>query len=180
MRLHIFAILLIALLLAPPAFAHSADTASFIMRNGVIQPTIYEIAENESINLYNVVDYQRVVELDHPDDSNLNWRCSADASNSNGTDDECFFWFNIEYWQVGHYEIRIYSNDSLWQTIQLTIAHSHKEHVDELEEENYNESSEIGFFGLSTRVQGILILAVLVFILINPSSKSNQNDESEE
>jgi hypothetical protein len=118
----IFSILIVSILLTPTVAAHGADISSFILRNGSVQPSNYDISENSSILLYNTVDYSRDVKLTHPTDSNLDWNCTAGPSNSTNTNDECGFWFDNLSWAPGLYEIEIFSNDSLWQTITLQIV----------------------------------------------------------
>jgi hypothetical protein len=117
----IFSILIVSILLTPTVAAHGADISSFIMRNGSVQPSSYDISENSSIILYNTVDYSRDVRLPHPTDSNLDWNCTAGPSNSTNTNDECGLWLDNLSWSPGVYEIEIYSNGSLWQTITLLI-----------------------------------------------------------
>ena len=48
--------------------------------------------------------------------------CIAGPSNSSSTDDECYLWLEPANWGEGDYEVRIYSNGSLWHTIGLTVV----------------------------------------------------------
>jgi hypothetical protein len=106
----------------PTAAAHGANTFSFIMRNESIQPDTAQVIQNDTLIFFNTADYDRRVVIDSDGDGTDEMDCIAGPSNSSSTDDECHLWLEPTNWSEGGYEVRIYSNGSLWQTIDLTIV----------------------------------------------------------
>ncbi len=108
--------------MAPVASAHGANTFQFIMRNGSIQPDVAQVAQNDSIIFNNVVtDLERTIEIENPKNSTHNWSCTAYEFNNSGNEDECQLWLNPLNWSSGDYQALVYSNGSLWHTVNITI-----------------------------------------------------------
>ena len=122
MRVKALATILVLTLLIPTATAHGADTFSFIMRNESIQPDTAQVIQNDTLIFVNTADYDRTVTIDSDGDGADEVDCIAGPSNSSSTDDECYLWLEPANWSEGDYEVRIYSNGSLWQTIDLTVV----------------------------------------------------------
>jgi len=122
MRVKALAVILVLILMMPTAAAHGANTFSFIMRNESIQPDTAQVIQNDTLIFFNTADYDRRVVIDSDGDGTDEMDCIAGPSNSSSTDDECHLWLEPANWSEGGYEVRIYSNGSLWQTIDLTIV----------------------------------------------------------
>ncbi|HIG38425.1 MAG TPA: hypothetical protein EYQ15_03860 [Candidatus Poseidoniales archaeon] len=121
-RVKALAAILILILMMPTATAHGANTFSFIMRNESIQPDTAQVIQNDTLIFVNTADYDRRVVIDSDGDGTDEMDCIAGPSNSSSTDDECYLWLEPANWSEGGYEVRIYSNGSLWQTIDLTMV----------------------------------------------------------
>ena len=122
MRVKALAAILVLTLLMPTAAAHGANTFSFIMRNESIQPDTAQVIQNDTLIFVNTADYDRTVVIDSDGDGVDEMDCVAGPSNSSSTDDECYLWLEPANWSGGEYEVRIYSNGSLWHTIGLTVV----------------------------------------------------------
>ena len=122
-------VFVIILFINPVVDAHGANTFQFIMRNGSIQPDDAQVTQNDSIIFNNVVmDLERTIEMENPKNSTHNWSCTAQPYNSTGNDDECQLWLDPLNWSVGNYQVLVYSNDSLWHIVNITIVlDSHNE-----------------------------------------------------
>ena len=114
-------IAVVFLLLIPVASAHGANSFSFIMRNGSLQPESAEVVQNDTLIFYNVVDYERSLEIDKDEDGIMDYQCSTTGFNSTTTDDECRLWLDPSNWTAGEYELDIISNGSLWKTLNFTL-----------------------------------------------------------
>tara|TARA_B100001996_G_scaffold374420_1_gene353005 strand:+ start:506 stop:1057 length:552 start_codon:yes stop_codon:yes gene_type:complete len=115
-------VFVIVLFINPVVDAHGANTFQFIMRNGSIQPDDAQVTQNDSLIFNNVVmDLNRTVELENPKNSTHNWSCTAKPYNSTGIDDECQLWLDPLNWSAGNYQALVYSNGSLWHTVNFTI-----------------------------------------------------------
>ena len=116
-------VFVIVLFINPVVDAHGANTFQFIMRNGSIQPDDAQVTQNDSIIFNNVVmDLERTIEMDNPKNSTHNWSCTAKPYNNTGNDDECQLWLNPLNWSAGNYQALVYSNGSLWRTVNITIV----------------------------------------------------------
>ena len=114
-------ILMVILILIPTASAHGANSFSFIMRNGSLQPESAEIVQNDTLIFYNVVEYERNLELDKDADGIIDYQCTASGTNSSNTEDECRLWLDPDNWTAGEYEVDIFSNGSIWKTLVFTL-----------------------------------------------------------
>jgi len=115
-------VFVIILFINPVVDAHGANTFQFIMRNGSIQPDDAQVTQNDSIIFNNVVmDLERTIEMENPKNSTHNWSCTAQPYNSTGNEDECQLWLDPLNWSAGNYQAFVYSNGSLWHTVNITI-----------------------------------------------------------
>ena len=114
MRVKALATILVLTLLMPTAAAHGANTFSFIMRHESIQPDTAQVIQNDTLIFVNTADYDRTVVIDSDGDGTDEMDCVAGPSNSSSMDDECYLWLEPANWSEGGYEVRIYSNGSLW------------------------------------------------------------------
>ncbi|MDE0954090.1 MAG: LPXTG cell wall anchor domain-containing protein [Candidatus Poseidoniales archaeon] len=116
-------VLVIIIFLSPIADAHGANTFQFIMRNESIQPDDAQVSQNDSLGFNNVVtDLERTIKLDNPNNSTHNWSCTASQLNNSGIDDECWLWLDPLNWSSGEYVALVYSNGTLWKTVNITIV----------------------------------------------------------
>tara|TARA_B100000029_G_scaffold55465_1_gene50302 strand:- start:4689 stop:5243 length:555 start_codon:yes stop_codon:yes gene_type:complete len=112
---------IIATTVMPTALAHGADTYAFIMRNETVQPGTAQVIQNDTLVFYNTADYNRSVLLDGDGDGIEDFDCIAGPLNSLNNTDECYLWLDPANWSVGNYEIRIISNETLWNTISINV-----------------------------------------------------------
>tara|TARA_Y100000588_G_scaffold16597_1_gene17443 strand:- start:46 stop:594 length:549 start_codon:yes stop_codon:yes gene_type:complete len=112
---------IIVALVMPNALAHGADTYAFIMRNETVQPGTAQVIQNDTLVFYNTADYNRSVLLDADGDGVEEFDCIAGPFNSLDTTDECYLWLDPANWSAGNYEIRIISNETLWNTISINV-----------------------------------------------------------
>ena len=181
-------VLIMIILIAPVANAHGANSFQFIMRNGSIQPDDVQVSQNDSIGFNNVVmDLERTVTLENPNNSTHNWYCTASPYNASGTDDECWLWLDPLNWSAGDYNVIVYSNDTLWQTVNISVVlDTHNEttptfvlpggNIGQDNSANNNNNS-INFLWL-----GIIIFACAFFVRLknkNISSTSKEGNKGE-
>ena len=115
-------VFVIILFINPVVDAHGANAFQFIMRNGSIQPDDAQVTQNDSIIFNNVVlNLERTIEMENPKNSTHNWSCTAQPYNSTGNEDECQLWLDPLNWSAGNYQAFVYSNGSLWHTVNITI-----------------------------------------------------------
>ena len=122
MSVKALAAILVLILMMPTAAAHGANTFSFIMRNESVQPDTAQVIQNDTLIFVNTADYNRTVVIDSEGGGTGEMDCVAGPSNSSSTEDECHLWLEPANWSEGGYEVRIYSNGSLWRTIGLTVV----------------------------------------------------------
>ena len=77
--------------------------------------------KRQTLIFYNVVDYERSLEIDKDEDGVMDYQCTATGFNSTTTDDECRLWLDPSNWTSGEYELDIISNGSLWKTLNFTL-----------------------------------------------------------
>ncbi|MBV43773.1 MAG: hypothetical protein CMA54_03220 [Euryarchaeota archaeon] len=123
MRNEALAAILAITLLMPIVAAHGANEYAFIMRGSSIQPSGANVVQNDSIVFYNVVDYNRTIRMDIDGDGDYDERCETAPSNSSSIKDECVFWIEPGKWEPGAYRVDVFSNGTLWKSLNLTIVH---------------------------------------------------------
>ena len=182
-------VLIMIILIAPVANAHGANSFQFIMRNGSVQPDDVQVSQNDSIGFNNVVtDLERTVTLENPNNSSHDWYCTASPYNSTGTDDECWLWLDPLNWSAGDYSVLVYSNDTLWQTVNITIIlDTHNETTPSFnlpggnigqDSSTNNNSTELNILWL-----GVLFFVGAIFLKIKNKrivSSSNDNRKGEQ
>ncbi len=112
---------IVATLVMPNVAAHGADTFSFIMRSGSVQPESAQVVQNDTLVFHNTADYNRSVLLDSDGDGVEEFDCIAGPFSSLNATDECYLWLDPVNWSAGNYEIRIISNGTLWNTISINV-----------------------------------------------------------
>ena len=166
----IITVLLVIVLLMPTVSAHGANSFSFIMREGALQPESAEVVQNDTLIFYNVASHNRSIILDVDSDGNPEFECITSSMNSSNTEDECRLWLDPLNWSAGNYQIEIFSNSSLWNVLNLILLEDvHNESgppsgysFGEVEDNDKSESignSYMAPIGL-VAVLGIIIIAI--------------------
>jgi len=129
MRVGLVASLLAISMLMPLASAHGANDFSIIMRSSSLQPSEAEVLQNDSVTFYNVADLNRTIRVDLDGDGVYDQRCETEPYNSSSVKDECSFMIYAENWGAGNYLLDVFSNDTLWATLNLTVIHDYHEEL---------------------------------------------------
>ena len=187
MRVKALAAILVLTLLMPTAVAHGANTFSFIMRHESIQPDTAQVIQNDTLIFVNTADYDRTVTIDSDGDGADEVDCIAGPSNSSSTDDECYLWLEPADWDEGDYEVRIYSNGSLWRTIDLTRVLDLDNHTETLPPDGFVFGPDLGEVEEDSVSSMLLSAAVLlagaaafVWVIRNIDSTKDEKDRATE
>ena len=129
MRVSLVAALIAASFFMPLAAAHGANDFAIILRSSSMQPNEAEVLQNDSVTFYNVVDVNRTIRVDLDGDGVYDQRCDTDPYNSSSGKDECSFMIYAESWVAGSYLLDVFSNDTLWGTLNLTVLHDYHEEL---------------------------------------------------
>jgi hypothetical protein len=129
MRVSLVAALLAASLFVPLATAHGANDFAIILRTSSMQPSEAEVLQNDSVTFYNVADVNRSIRVDLDGDGVYDQRCETTPYNSSSVKDECSFMIYAENWIAGNYLMDVFSNDTLWATLNLTVMHDYHEEL---------------------------------------------------
>ncbi|MDP6213154.1 MAG: hypothetical protein QGF32_06375 [Candidatus Thalassarchaeaceae archaeon] len=116
-------------LFMPLASAHGANDFSIIMRSSSLQPSEAEVLQNDSVTFYNVADVNRTIRVDLDGDGVYDQRCETEPYNSSSVKDECSFMIYAESWGAGNYLLDVFTNDTLWATLNLTVIHDYHEEL---------------------------------------------------
>ncbi len=129
MRVGVVTTLLVVTLFVPVASAHGANDFSVILRSSSMQPSEAEVLQNDSVTFYNVADINRTIRVDIDGDGVYDQRCETAPSNSSSIKDECSFMVDATRWGVGTYHLDVFSNGTLWETLNLTVIHDYHEEL---------------------------------------------------
>ena len=129
MRVGLVATILAVSLFMPLASAHGANDFSIIMRSSSLQPSEAEVLQNDSVTFYNVADVNRTIRVDLDGDGVYDQRCETEPYNSSSVKDECSFMIYAEIWGAGNYLLDVFTNDTLWATLNLTVIHDYHEEL---------------------------------------------------
>ena len=129
MRVGLVATILAVSLFMPLASAHGANDFSIIMRSSSLQPSEAEVLQNDSVTFYNVADVNRTIRVDLDGDGVYDQRCETEPYNSSSVKDECSFMIYAESWSAGNYLLDVFTNDTLWTTLNLTVMHDFHEEL---------------------------------------------------
>lgn len=167
MKARLVVAILVMTILAPIASSHGANETWIIMRGSSIQPNEAEVLQNDSLVFYNVADYNRTIRVDLDGNGEYDQRCETEASNSSSIRDECVFLIDSMYWLAGEYRIDVFSNDTLWKTLNLTVIHDN--HVELGPPNGYSFNNENGTpveeeDRLDKLEDGLMILAIFLFV----------------
>ncbi len=119
--------LLLSSLVMPMASAHGANDFSIIMRSSSIQPGEAEVMQNDSVTFYNVADINRTIWVDLDRDDEYDQWCQTEPWNSSSIRDECSFILDWDKWTPGTHYFDVFSNGTLWGTLNLTVLHDYHE-----------------------------------------------------
>ena len=146
MMIEMSRVLVVALLLSslviPMASAHGANDFSIIMRGSSIQPGVAEVMQNDSITFYNVADTNRTIRVDLDGDGEYDQRCETEPYNSSSIKDECSFIIDASKWSAGVYFLDVFSNGTLWKTLNLTVVNDVHEEAGPPEGYSFNTENE--------------------------------------
>ena len=129
MRVSIVAALIAVSLFVPLAAAHGANDFAIILRSSSMQPNEAEVLQNDSVTFYNVADVNRSIRVDLDGDGVYDQRCDTAPYNSSSVKDECSFMIYAESWVAGNYLLDVFSNGTLWRTLNLTVIHDYHEEL---------------------------------------------------
>jgi len=94
-----------------------------------MQPGEAEVLQNDSVTFYNVADVNRTIRVDLDGDGVYDQRCETAPSNSSSIKDECSFMIYSDSWEDGLYYLDVFSNGTLWATLNLTVIHDFHEEL---------------------------------------------------
>ena len=94
-----------------------------------MQPNEAEVFQNDSVTFYNVADENRTIRVDLDGDGIYDQRCETAPYNSSSVKDECSFMIYAESWDAGNYLLDVFSNETLWETLNLTVIHDYHEEL---------------------------------------------------
>ena len=164
MRVEALAAILVLTLLMPTAAAHGANTFSFIMRSASIQPSEAQVVQNDTIVFYNVVDYNRTIQIDKDGDGTYDEGCETAPSNTSSIKDECAVWMNPNKWEPGRYQVDIFSNGTLWDSLNFTLAYDLHEDGGPPTGYEFNKGSGESGSEVGVLENGLRNAAILLFI----------------
>ena len=144
MRVSLVAALIAASLFMPLATAHGANDFAIILRSSSMQPNEAEVLQNDSVTFYNVADVNRTIRVDLDGDGVYDQRCDTDPYNSSSVKDECSFMIYAESWVAGNYLLDVFSNGTLWETLNLTVIHDYHEELGPPSGYVFNEGASEG------------------------------------
>ena len=159
----IFAILVFSLA-SPVAAAHGANDFAIIMRGSSIQTSEAEILQNDSVTFYNAEEYNRTIRVDLDGDGAFDQRCDTEASNPSSIRDECTFYVGGEDWPAGNYEFIVYSNETLWKVLNLTVLHDFHEELGPPIGYNFNSENSSNGEDSGELEDRLWNLAIILFI----------------
>ncbi|MFQ3360052.1 MAG: hypothetical protein ACI9SZ_000562 [Candidatus Thalassarchaeaceae archaeon] len=161
--------ILVIVFLMPTAVGHGANSYSFIMRNQSIQPSEAQVLDNSTIIFYNTAENNRTILVDSTGDEVDNIQCETGPSNTSSINDECRIWLEPGKWEAGEYTIKIMSNGTLWNTLNLTILldnHTETSSFDLAAPANYSFNNDpVDELGTETRIANIYQIGLLAIII---------------
>ena len=113
---------LVIIMVMPTVVGHGASDYQFIMRNQTLQPSEAKLLDNTTMIFFNVADENRTIKMDIDKDGVDDVECFTTPYNSTSNADECRIWIEPGVWEAGNYGIRIMSNDSLWNVLNLVVS----------------------------------------------------------
>ncbi len=113
---------LVIIMIMPTVVGHGASDYQFIMRNQILQPSEAQLLDNTTMIFYNVGDENRTIKMDIDKDGVDDVECITTPYNSTSNADECRIWIEPGVWEAGNYGIRIMSNNSLWNVLNLVVS----------------------------------------------------------
>jgi hypothetical protein len=152
MRVSVVAALLAVSLFMPIASAHGANDFAIILRDSSMQPEEAGVMQNDSVTFYNVADLNRTIRVDLDGDGVYDQRCETAPSNSSSVKDECSFLVDADRWSAGTYNLDVFSNGTLWKTLNLTVIHDYHE---EFGPQGYNFNNESSTDEADQGVEGL-------------------------
>jgi len=169
MRVGLVATILAVSFFMPLASAHGANDFSIIMRSSSLQPGEAEVLQNDSVTFYNVADVNRTIRVDLDGDGVYDQRCETEPYNSSSVKDECSFMIYSESWGAGNYLLDVFTNDTLWATLNLTVIHDYHEELGPPSGYVFNNGtsgSEEDGGGLEDSLRGLSIFLLICSALV--------------
>ena len=159
--------ILILSLVAPMATGHGANDFAIILRGSSMQPGEAEVLQNDSLTFYNVADENRTIRVDLDSDGTYDQRCETESYNSSSVKDECSFIIDANTWSAGFYFLDVFSNGTLWKTLNLTVANDVHEEAGPPEGYSFNtenESSDDEDDERRVSSEGLGNIAIVIFL----------------
>ena len=171
MRVSVVAALLVVTLFVPIASAHGANDFSVILRSSSMQPSEAEVLQNDAVTFYNVADINRTIRVDIDGDGVYDQRCETAPSNSSSIKDECSFIVDAAGWGAGTYHLDVFSNDTLWGTLNLTVIHDYHEELGPppgyiFNNESSTNEADQGVGGLQGSLRNLAIILFTASVLV--------------
>ena len=154
---------ILALSMASPlSAAHGANDFSIILREGSMQPNEAEVMQNDTVTFYNVADNNRTIRVDLDGDGVYDQRCETEPWNSSSIRDECTFSIGWENWKAGTYHLDVFSNETLWRTLNLSVAHDYHEELGPPQGYTFNNEIEVNELDdeNDTLQDGLLLISI--------------------
>ena len=156
--------ILVFSLASPIASAHGANDFSIIMRGSSVQPSQAEILQNDTLTFYNVADYNRTIRVDLDGNGVYDQRCDTEAWNSSSIRDECTFSVDSITWPAGNYQFHVFSNETLWQELNVTVGHDYHEELGPPVGYNFNTDNDSQEEENAEPQYGLWNLGIILFI----------------
>ena len=164
MRANLIVAILVLSLASPIASSHGANDFSIIMRGSSIQPSQADILQNDTLTFYNVVDYNRTIRVDLDGDGAYDQRCDTEPWNSSSIRDECTFYVDAAGWLPGDYRFHVFSNETMWAELNVTVGQDFHEEPGPPEGYTFNSDSNSEQEEDGESGGGLWNLAIIIFV----------------
>ena len=151
-------------LFIPFVGAHGANDFAIILRGSSMQPNQADIMQNDSLVFFNTADENRTIRVDLDGDGVYDQRCETEPSNSSSIRDQCSFWIDPSIWLPGNYEFDVFSNDSLWKTLEVLVVHDLHQETGPPSDYSFNSEPQPGEADADSIENGLKSLALVFFI----------------
>ena len=178
MRVHTIVAILALSLISPLAAAHGANTFAIILRGSSIQPNQADVLQGDFVVFYNVADYHRIQRVDLDGDGIYDQICETEPLNTSSIRDECAFSIDSGIWPAGYYDIDVFSNGSLWKTLNLTVVHDFHEEIGPPSGYTFNDVNQAEEVGSAGTEGSLMSLAMILFLTYGLALMKRRRDNA--
>ena len=164
MRAHTIVAIIALSMVTPMAGAHGANDFAIILRGSSMDPIQAEVLQGDFVVFYNVADSHRIQRVDLDGNGVYDLRCETEPSNTSSIRDECAFSIDSGIWPAGDYKIDIFSDDSLWDTLNLTVVHDFHEEIGPPSGYSFNNVNQTGEVVSASTNGSLASLAMVLFL----------------